>query len=190
MLGWRKYKIALSICGSEDNIAHTFHHGVESLDNWHRLIDQHFALDSIDWLSIFHLMSRSWILSDRHYLFLVFTSLVFAFFVSFSFETIDNTSLLFSSSLLLRLFFSATSTSAHGPRREQRCCFLLTPPLNLSASFCLSFSVCIIMFVLTVNAPSSARLEWVLIKAWLPDSGVDKERATNPRLQAFITESI
>ena len=42
------YKIALSICGSEYNIAHTFHHGVESLDNWHRLIDQHFALDSID----------------------------------------------------------------------------------------------------------------------------------------------
>jgi len=42
------YKIALSICGSEDNIAHTFHHGVESLDNWHRLIDQHFALDSVD----------------------------------------------------------------------------------------------------------------------------------------------
>ena len=106
-------------------------------------------------------MSRSWTLSDRHYLFLVFTSLVFAFFVSFSFETIDNTSLLFSSSLLLRLFFSATSTSAHGPRREQRCCFFLTPLLNLSAFLCLSFSVCIVLFVLSVNAPSGARLEWV-----------------------------
>ena len=36
------YKMALSICGSEAHIARIFHHGVESLDNWHRLIDQHF----------------------------------------------------------------------------------------------------------------------------------------------------
>ena len=42
------YKIALLICDSEDNIAHTFRHGIESFDNWHQFIDQHFAFDSID----------------------------------------------------------------------------------------------------------------------------------------------
>ena len=82
-----------------------------------------------------NLLSRSWTLSDRQYLLLVFTSIVFLSSSRFRFETIDNTSLLFSYSLLLRLFSSATSTSAHGPRREHRCCFLLTPLINLSGFF-------------------------------------------------------
>lgn len=89
-------------------------------------------------------LSRSWTLSDRQYIFLVFTSLVLFSSSRFHFETIDNTSLLFSSSLLLRRFFSVTSTSAHGPRREQRCCFLVTPQLHLSAFFYLYFTFCIV----------------------------------------------
>ena len=99
------YKITFSIYCSEDNIAHIFHHGIDSLGNWHQLISQHFAFDSIDWLSIFQSPVS---LSDSQRSTIQFSRLHFyrfSFFVMFSFETINNSSLLFSSSLPLRLFF-------------------------------------------------------------------------------------
>ena len=41
------YKIALSNCGSEENLAYTFHHGIETHGNWHQLMNYHFAFGII-----------------------------------------------------------------------------------------------------------------------------------------------
>ena len=110
-------------------------------------------------------LSRSWTLSDRHYLFLVFTSLVFAFFVSFSvcydLQYIFALSVFaYPSPLLFRHlhFRSWASTrtslllSCDATTRSDR--------LWTTKAICyLSFSVCVFLFILSVNTQSGARLE-------------------------------
>ena len=145
------YNIALSIWGSEENIAHTFHHGIEFLDNWHQLINQHFAFDTIDGLFILSLscLALGFSAIDNTFCSSSFLSILF-YSSRFCFGTIDNTSLVFfvfatlSPLLIRQLYFRLrastktslpfwTTTSSHAAARYERL-----------GSICLRFPVSIV----------------------------------------------